>query len=731
MSDAQDSDKKFKDQDIAEIVANLTDNSSLAAELEGVTSIPSTNSLFQALMGLVGHPCIISSSHEGAIRGPCLEANPPACLLLGYNKNELTGMETNRFIRLPQKPPRIPTLSESPAVFAAEFVTRNQEIIPVRLSCCLLSLGTDRELVVMMAENSGASLNTERERNLQAWAFDRLGVATAVTDHRGLILKTNQAFTQMTGMSPHQAVGSSLNLHSPDSTDHNYYKHVWEAAARSGSWQGAALLHEMVEGERFIWLDVEHFPSTGSQNAHCLATLKELEGSRLSKNKIIHLAHHDPLTGLPNRVLFYERLKQSVAQAKRRKVQLAVLFLDLDNFKTINDSLGHSVGDKMLKTVGARLLSCMRAEDTVSRLGGDEFVVVIPEIAEPEDAVKVARRIIQMLSRTIIYEGHELTLSASIGLTIFPTDGGDPETLIKNADLAMYQAKKQGKRRFQLFSPAMHTNVTRRLIMESNLRKGFQNQEFVVMYQPKFDLATGKVGAMEALVRWDRPDLGMVSPAEFIPLAEESGLIVPLGEWVLRQACLTTKELRNQGMEDLVVSINLSTRQLLWQHDLASMLAEILTECELPPSALDLELTESAVMHNVEGAIGTMDDLRQMGISLSLDDFGTGYSSLKYLKRFPIDVLKIDRSFVKGLPDDPSDVAIVISIISMARAMGLKVIAEGVETIDQLRFFLHNEVDEVQGFIFSRPLVKSRLAHALRESEDLARKILFGANQSN
>jgi diguanylate cyclase (GGDEF)-like protein len=546
-----------------------------------------------------------------------------------------------------------------------------------------------------------------------------------------LILKTNQAFTQMTGMTPHQAVGSSLDLHSPDSTDHDYYKHVWESAARSGSWQGAALLHELVEGERFIWLDVEHFPSMDNQNAHCLATLKELEGSRLSKDKIIHLAHHDPLTGLPNRVLFYERLKQSVAQAKRRKNQLAVLFLDLDNFKTINDSLGHSVGDKMLKTVGARLLSCMRAEDTVSRLGGDEFVVVIPEISEPDDAVKVARRIIQMLSRTIIYEGHELTLSASIGLTIFPTDGNDPETLIKNADLAMYQAKKQGKRRFQLFSPAMHTNVTRRLIMESNLRKGFQNQEFVVMYQPKFDLNTGKVGAMEALVRWDRPDLGMVSPAEFIPLAEESGLIVPLGEWVLRQACITTKELRNQGMKDLVVSINLSTRQLLWQHDLASMLAEIMAECDLPPSALDLELTESAVMHNVEGAISTMDELRQMGISLSLDDFGTGYSSLKYLKRFPIDVLKIDRSFVRGLPDDPSDEAIVISIISMARAMGLKVIAEGVETIDQLRFFIDKEVHEVQGFIFSRPLSKKHLLSSLKESEDLAQKILAGARQTN
>jgi diguanylate cyclase (GGDEF)-like protein len=418
--------------------------------------------------------------------------------------------------------------------------------------------------------------------------------------------------------------------------------------------------------------------------------------------EIEHLAYHDALTALPNRLLFMDRLEVALAQAQRYGQRLAVLCVDLDRFKEINDSLGHSVGDELLKLVTERLRRCVRQADTVARFGGDEFGVIIQKIDSFEDAAKVAQKIIETLKASYFLHGRELVVTASIGVSIFPNDGVDAETLVKNADTALYRAKDQTRDNYQLYEPAMNARALERLALENRLRKALAGQELVLFYQPLVDLRTRKVIAFEALLRWNHPELGLLAPGRFMHAAEVSGIIVPIGAWVLRTACAQAKswQVRAPGVG---LSVNLSARQFQ-QPDLVDQVRSALEESGLPPELLELEITETNAMHDADTSIRTLGELKTLGIRISMDDFGTGYSSLSYLKRFPIDVLKLDQSFIRDITNDPGGGAIATAVITMAHSLSLKVVAEGVETRGQLTFLRERACDRIQGFYFSPPL---------------------------
>ena len=449
---------------------------------------------------------------------------------------------------------------------------------------------------------------------------------------------------------------------------------------------------------------------------------RDITERKKAEDTIRDLAYHDALTGLPNRALFEDRLSVALAQAHRSRQMLAVMFLDLDRFKVVNDTLGHSGGDKLLKGVADDLQAILREGDTVARVGGDEFTFLLPGIANQEDAIDIAQRILDILRVPRLIDGQEFAITTSIGITVYPQDGADTDTLLRNADTAMYRAKERGRNNFQLYTPAMNAGVFERLSLENDLRHALERDELRVYYQPIAETQTGRIVAIEALLRWQHPERGIVNPDEFIPFAEETGLIVPIGEWVLREAMFQNRAWQDAGHRPMRVTVNLSARQLQ-QEDMVSIVARLLRETGLAPEHLQLEITESAVMKNVELIIAMLHQIRRMGVGVSLDDFGTGYSSLSYLKRFPIDSVKIDRSFVRDIATDPSDAAIVTTVIAMARNLNLKVIAEGVETPEQLEFLQKRGCDEYQGYLISRPVEPAKIAGLLEPARRTRAKI--------
>jgi diguanylate cyclase (GGDEF)-like protein/PAS domain S-box-containing protein len=440
--------------------------------------------------------------------------------------------------------------------------------------------------------------------------------------------------------------------------------------------------------------------------------------ARANARQMAHSAQHDYLTGLPNRMLVNDRIERAIAAAPRLHSQVAVLFLDLDGFKHINDSLGHSIGDKLLQSVAQRLVGCVRTSDTVSRPGGDEFVVLISP-AEQWDAAIVARRMLAAVAEVHRIDQHELHVTASIGVSVYPADGGDAETLIKNADTAMYQAKANGRQRFQFFEPSMNVRAVERQSIEEGLRTAIVRNEFTLHYQPKVDLRTGLITGAEALLRWTHPTRGNVPPLQFIPIAEDSGLIVPIGHWVLRSACEQASAWVAAGLPIGTMAVNVSTRELQDDGFFAGLL-RVLAETGLDPRILELELTESVLMKQPEAVASILQAVRDLGVRVSLDDFGTGYSSLSYLHAFPIDALKVDQSFIAQIASVADDTSLVTAVIGIARSLKLRVIAEGVETLGQLAFLQAHDCDEAQGYYFSRPVPSLQFAALMRESGALS-----------
>jgi diguanylate cyclase (GGDEF)-like protein len=475
---------------------------------------------------------------------------------------------------------------------------------------------------------------------------------------------------------------------------------------------------------RHVRQQVEVTAEGSGCNVQLYGTLQDITELRQAEERIHQLAFIDSLTGLPNRELFKDRLGEAVKLAKRYDRRLALLFLDLDNFKRINDTLGHSVGDLLLRATAERLRMSLRASDTVSRfepaeqdenmarLGGDEFTVLLPEIRHSEEAAKVAERIQEMLAQPVDLSGHEVSITPSIGIAIFPDDGETPETLIKNADMAMYSAKRHGKNLYRFYDATLNETALKRLMMENQLRKAMDREELSIYYQPQLDLPSGRLSGVEALLRWNNEVLGPVSPGEFIPLAEETGLIIPIGEWILRTACRQAKIWQEAGILLPRVAVNISVLQFV-QPGFPGLVAQILEETGLEAKALELEITESLLMKDPEGAARTLQTLKDLGVQLAIDDFGTGYSSLSRLKQLPIDRLKIDQAFVREVNSQPDDAAIATAVIAMADSMGLKVIAEGVETEAQFHFLKAKQCDEIQGYYLSRPLPVSEITGVL------------------
>ena len=439
---------------------------------------------------------------------------------------------------------------------------------------------------------------------------------------------------------------------------------------------------------------------------------RDVSVARAMAQQITHSAEHDFLTGLPNRMLLNDRIGQAIASARRRTRHVAALFLDLDGFKHINDSLGHPIGDKLLQSVATRLVASVRSADTVSRQGGDEFVVLLPDLQQPEDAAVMAGRILRDVAEPHLVDQHELHVTTSIGVSVFPDDGADAETLIKNADTAMYQAKENGRQSFQFFKPAMNARAVERQSIEESLRRALERQEFTLHYQPKININTGAVTGAEALIRWTHPGRGPISPAQFIPVAEDCGLIVPIGRWVLRQAVQQAQMWVDAGLRPTTMAVNVSAMEFRDDDFLRGLFA-ILDESRLTPRALELELTESVFMKRVASTALILKTLRKSGVQVAIDDFGTGYSSLSYLRKFPIDTLKIDQSFVAQIDSGDDDAAIVAAVLGMARSLKLRVVAEGVETFEQLEFLHERHCEEAQGYYFSRPVPAAQFAKLL------------------
>ncbi|MCL6635389.1 MAG: EAL domain-containing protein [Peptococcaceae bacterium] len=524
-------------------------------------------------------------------------------------------------------------------------------------------------------------------------------------DAAGTIQSFNPASERIFGFSAAEALGRNINMLIPGFFCNEF--ECYFAGSRHGGESDFFGRIMEVEGRR---KDGSAFPiELAASKFHVdeqimfTVILRDITERKRYEETIRHQAFHDALTGLPNRMLFKDRLTLAIAHAKRNKQILAVLFLDLDRFKLINDTLGHALGDQLLQMTAQRLMETVREDDTVARLGGDEFTLLLPGINKAENAAKVAQKVIEAIRNPFTIGQHELYITTSVGVALYPSDGEDAETLLKNADAAMYLAKEKGRNNYQLYTPAMNARAFERLELENSLRRALEKGEFVVYYQPKIKMDTGKIVGMEALVRWQHPEKGLVPPADFIPVAEETGLIIPLGEWVLRTACRQNKAWQDRGFPPMRVAVNLSARQFQLQN-LVETIARILEETGLEPRWLELEITESVAMQNAEYTVKMLHELKEMGIQLSIDDFGTGYSSLSYLKRFPIDKLKIDKSFVREIGMDKDNEVIASTVIVLGKSLKIGVNAEGVENEEQLDFLKKHQCDEMQGYLFGRPV---------------------------
>jgi diguanylate cyclase (GGDEF)-like protein len=449
-----------------------------------------------------------------------------------------------------------------------------------------------------------------------------------------------------------------------------------------------------------------------------IGTLLDISKRKQAEETIKHLAFHDPLTELPNRILFADRIQQALHRAERNKEKVALLFIDLDRFKSVNDSLGHAAGDAVLKEAAKRLQNCLRQADTVSRFGGDEFNVLLPQIGREEEVNMIAHKILKVLEWPYLVDDQEIFLSGSIGIALYPKDGRDAMSLTKNADTALYRAKDLGRNNYQPYSSAMNSRALERMALESSLRKVLDRQELRVFYQPQVDLQSGLVVGIEALMRWHHPTGRMIEPSVFIPLAEETGLIVPMGEWILRAACWQLKEWRGAGLQPLRLGVNVSSKQFQ-QTNLTELVCSILQETGLEASQINLEITETMIMSDVNESISVLQSLREVGVTIAIDDFGTGFSSLSYLKDFPADHLKIDRAFVQNLPFSKNEANIARHIIELAHSLGLKVIAEGVERNDQMEFLKTLGCDEIQGYFISPPLPAEEAFEFIKENLSL------------
>ncbi len=566
----------------------------------------------------------------------------------------------------------------------------------------------NRGLESEMSERAQA----QHEATKLSRALEQTADSVLITGPSGVIEYVNSAFTASTGYQAAEVIGQRPNVLKSGRHDLEFYRKLWDVINHGEVFRDV-LVNKKKSGELYY----EEKTITPLKNddgtiTHFISTGKDITERMQTQERLHHLAYHDLLTELPNRLLFLERLEHALTLCKGTQRRVAVLYLDLDRFKIINDTLGHEAGDELLKKVSGVLQRCAYEGDTIARLGGDEYAVLLENIASADDVPLAARKILDAIVHPLVVGGQELFITSSIGIAVYPDDGSNADTLLTNADVAMYRAKDHGGNNYQYYSSEMNAKAFERLTLETSLRRALEREEYRVYYQPQVDMSTGKVTGMEALLRWEHPDLGLVSPLEFIPLLEENGLIVPVGEWVLYQACMQARIWQQVYGGSLRIAVNFSGRQ--FRHaGLATMVSDVLSQVGLAPSALEMEITESVLMQGDTVSSANLNALHRAGVNFSIDDFGTGYSSLSYLKRFPLNTIKIDRSFVRDIITDADDAAIVRAIVAMAHSLKLGVVAEGVETVQQLRVLNDMDCDLAQGYLFGRPVAADELTQLL------------------
>ncbi|MBH3430457.1 phosphodiesterase DibA [Pseudomonas alkylphenolica] len=556
----------------------------------------------------------------------------------------------------------------------------------------------------------GARLRREdRERlRMAAAVFDSTLEGVLVTDSEGLIVHVNRAFMRITGYDKDEVIGQRPSKFKSGRHDAAFYQEIFATLAQKGEWSGE-IWNRRKSGEVYPqWQTICSIHDDCGKLSHYVAVFSDISAIKHTERELIYLAHHDPLTDLPNRLLFNDRAEQALATAQSNKRGCALLLLDLDHFQSINDGLGHNVGDQLLKVVGERLKALLGNGVTLARLGGDEFAVLTEQCPQVGPAAALAQSIIDAMKEPFILENQRLFVSVSIGISLFPSDALSAEQLLRNADSALFKAKASGRAGYALYTEELTAHAQQRVETTAELRRALEQEELRVYFQPVHDLRNGAMIGVEALVRWQHPERGLVPPGEFIPIAERSGLIAEIDNWVLRQSCLQMVQWQAEGRKLLYVAVNISSR-LFSQRDLYQQVAKVLHDTGLDPALLELEVTESAVMDNPEVALEQLHRLRELGLRLAIDDFGTGYSSLLRLKRLPVQKLKIDQGFVAGLPNDEDDVAIVRVIIALGKSMGMQVLAEGIEQAEQARFLLEYECELGQGYWFGRPVPAQQL----------------------
>ena len=561
---------------------------------------------------------------------------------------------------------------------------------------------------IAVKEDITARKRAEDQLRMNATVFETASEGILVTDAKNRVLTVNPAFTRITGYEPEEIVGKDPNILSSGRHSPEFYSLMWEQIKRKGFWSGE-IWNRRKDGSIYPeWISiVEMRDEKNDEVKEYVAVFSDISQRKRDEEQIRRQANYDALTGLPNRSLFFDRLNQAVISARREKWLLGLLFVDLDRFKAVNDTFGHVMGDEILQEVGERLKECVRDSDTVARLGGDEFVVLAQDLAEVNDAALVADKIIEQMAMPFSINGRKVSLGASIGITIYPEDTNSAEEMMRNADMAMYRAKEGGRNRYQFFTVGMQEQVRERVELEQDLRQAIERNEFELHYQPIIDAESGALTSVEALLRWKHPKKGMISPDIFIPLAEDGGMIIAIGNCVIEEACRQLREWRDDGF-DFTVSVNVSSRQLSKEFS-HWVVSSILKEHGVRGEWITLEITEGLLMDDSPEVMEWLNGFKNLGVSLSIDDFGTGYSSLSYLKRFPVDVLKIDRSFVRGLPDDDGDASLVDAILAMAQSLGVQVVAEGVETEPQSTFLKNLGCDRLQGFYYGKPMPDSEL----------------------
>jgi diguanylate cyclase (GGDEF)-like protein/PAS domain S-box-containing protein len=673
------------------------------------------------------HALILDSAGEGILSldldGSHRLVNPTAARLLGYRAEEMLGRTDHRLWH------RLCADSDAPvrdqcAILACmrdgKLRTRTEDLFqrkdgsafPVAYTVAPLTRSGKIEGAVVVFRDISERKQAEERLRLAASVFENTAEGVVITDPRGRVVEINRAFTDILGYRRDEVIGRNPRMWRSQRHDEQFYRGLWRALLETGQWRGE-IWNRRKDGSVFPeWLTISSVLDAGGRLSHYVGVFSDISKIKQSEAQLDHLAHHDALTDLPNRLLLNERLAQAIRHARRQGTQLALIFLDLDQFKHINDSLGHPVGDLLLQGAAGRLLGCVREDDTVARIGGDEFVIMLEGIERAEHAALAAQKIIAALSGTFQLDRHAIGISASLGICLFPDDGEDAETLLRNADAAMYKAKAEGRNTYRFYTEQLTRNALERVTMENALRRALEQGELVLHYQTQVDIASGRFLGVEALIRWPHPEQGFIPPERFIPLAEDCGLIFPIGEWVLRTACTQAREWLDRGLEIGRIAVNLSGCQV--RPGLSQRVAEILAETGLPAERLELEVTESSLMRQETAAFDELESLCRIGVALAMDDFGTGYSSLSYLKRLPIQKIKLDSSFVRDLPNDAEDIAIAKAVVALGSSLERAVIAEGVETREQADFLLAAGCREGQGFFYSRPVTAAALEPLLQ-----------------